>query len=79
MIRRLKLTYPTHLIDKPLIYLVGKQFDVVTNIRRANVERDTGWVVLELDGERDQVEAAEQWLAQQGVTVVPVEGDLFEG
>ena len=35
----------------PIIYELGKSFNLVTNIRRADVTEDRGWVILELDGE----------------------------
>ena len=37
--QRMKLTFPPDLMNTPLVYTMGKQFQVVTNIRRANVSR----------------------------------------
>ena len=34
----------------PMIYELVKQFDVIPNLRRANVESHSGWVILELSG-----------------------------
>jgi len=34
---RVHLTFPSERIKDPLIYRLGKDFDVVTNIRRADV------------------------------------------
>ena len=36
-----------------MIYEIVKRFDVVPNIRRANVEAHSGWVILELSGAQD--------------------------
>jgi ABC-type methionine transport system ATPase subunit len=66
---RFHLTFPQHLIDEPLIYRLGREFDVVTNIRRANVEENVAWVILEVSGSADQVAAAVEWLAERGVEV----------
>jgi microcompartment protein CcmL/EutN len=52
---------------------------VVTNIRRADVTEDRGWVVLELEGEMGEIERAVQWVIDQGVRVDPVAGDIVEG
>ncbi len=38
------------LVTEPVIYQLGKQFAIVTNIRRADVTRDQGWVLLEITG-----------------------------
>ena len=77
--QRVKLTFPTDLITQPVIYNMGQEFDVVTNIRRANVTRDRGWVILEINGEDDEVERAVEWARSQGVRVDPIEGDIIAG
>ena len=66
---RFHLTFPENLIQRPLIYEVGRRFEVVTNIRRANVEERFGWVILELEGPDASVADAVGWLAEQGVQV----------
>ena len=66
---RFHLTFPEGLIQRPLIYEVGKKFDVVTNVRRANVEERFGWVILELEGTEQAVADAVAWLIEQGVQV----------
>ena len=71
---RFHLTFPEHLIQQPVIYNVGKQFDVVTNIRRANVEDRFGWVILEMEGSEGAMGEALGWLAEQGVQVEPLSG-----
>ena len=47
---RLRLTVPAELVQKPLLYHLVKDFDLVPNVRRADVGADHGWVVLELEG-----------------------------
>jgi len=49
--QRVRFTFPTHLIKEPVIWRLGRNFDLVTNIRRADVAEDRGWVILELEGE----------------------------
>ncbi len=77
--QRMKFTFEQQLIKEPLIWRLAKDFDVVTNIRRADVTDDRGWVVLELDGEFDEIERGIAWLQEQGVRVDPVPGDIVEG
>ena len=42
---RTRLTFPEQLITRPIIFDMGRQFKVITNIRRADVGVDVGWVV----------------------------------
>jgi L-aspartate semialdehyde sulfurtransferase ferredoxin len=77
--QRLWLMYPPKLIKKPFIWEVGHKFKVVTNIRQASVTDEIGIVCLELDGVRDEVKAAINWLEKQGVNVEPVEIGVIAG
>ena len=76
--QRLWLMYPPRLIKKPFIWEVGHKFKVVTNIRQASVTDEIGIVCLELDGPRDEVNAAIKWLEKRGVNVEPVEINVVE-
>ena len=77
--RRVRFTFEGDAVTEPVIYLVGHEFDVVTNIRMAAVEHDFGWVVLEIDGDHDEIDRALGWVAAKGVRVDPVVGDVVEG
>jgi len=72
-------TFPEELIKEPVIYNLGQQFKVVTNIRRADISEDKGWVVLELEGEEEDIEQGIAWVTSRGVRVDPVVGDIVEG
>ena len=76
--RRVKLVFGRDLVTEPVIYQLGKQFEIVTNIRRADVTRDEGWVLLELTGEPDELGRGIEYLESRGVRVDPAEGDLVE-
>lgn len=71
--QRLRLTFPEPLITEPVISEVSRRFDLVTNIRRADVRERTGWVVLEFSGEEEGLIAARRHLEDIGVRVDPVE------
>jgi ABC-type methionine transport system ATPase subunit len=77
--KRVRFTFPTGLITEPVIYQMGQKFDVVTNIRRADVREEMGWVVLELDGDETEIERSLEWVVSAGVRVDPVVGDVIEG
>lgn len=76
---KVRLTFPETLINEPVIYNLGHKFQVVTNIKRANVEEKVGWVILELTGETDEIDRGVAWLKEIGVRVDPVEADIIEG
>ena len=77
--RRVKFTFVEELIKEPIIWKLGREFDLVTNIRRADVTDDRGWVILELEGEQDEIERGLRWVQEQGVRVDPVYEDIVEG
>lgn len=77
--RRVKFTFPDDLITEPIIYQLGKKFAIVTNIRRADVRANMGWVVLELDGDEGEINEGLDWVTESGVRVDPVTGDVLEG
>ncbi len=78
MKKRVYLTYPKEQVKEPLLYNVGKLFDVVTNIRQATVSDTIGLVALELEGEDDQIEKAIKYFVEKGVKVEPIELDIIE-
>ena len=67
------------MITEPLIYQLGQKFKIITNIRRADVREDMGWVVLELEGDEDEISSGLEWMNGAGVRVDPVSGDVIEG
>lgn len=75
---KIYLTYPPNLIKEPIIYELGRKFGLKTNIRGANVSDQMGLVALELDGAREDIEQAIEWLRSKGVTVEPIEKNVIE-
>ena len=76
--RKLWLTFPQELVERPLIWEIGQKFQVVTNIRQASVSKELGLVGLELAGEEAEVRGVIDFLLLAGVSVEPVEGDVVE-
>ncbi len=78
--KRVRMTFSPELIQEPLIYNLGHEFNVVTNIRMATVDEQVGWVVLELEGDEDEVERSLQWARDRNVRIDDATlGDLVEG
>ncbi len=76
--KKVYLTFPQRLITEPIIYRVGHEFKIVTNIRGASVSDDVGLVALEISGEEEEVRKAIEWLREKGVKVEPIEQDIVE-
>lgn len=74
--KRYRLTYPLGLLDKPILHTLIRRFDILTNIRSANVSDSEGWMIVDLEGEEAEVEAGLAWATSQGlqVTAVPAAG-----
>jgi ABC-type methionine transport system ATPase subunit len=75
---RLYLSFPEALVERPVIFEAANRFGVMPNIRRANVESHSGWVILELTGEQQAIDDAVVWFSEIGVSVNRMEGDVLE-
>ena len=74
---RVRLTFPEELVREPIIARLVRKFDVLPNIRRADVGEQTGWIVCELDGDAAALDEAVDWLRNEGVQV-DLLGDVVE-
>ena len=75
---KVRLTFPESEVRRAVLATMVRRFDVEPNIRRADVEAHRGWIICEVDGEAAQVEAALDWLRNEGITV-DLLGDVLEG
>ena len=76
---RVKFTFPPDQIKEPVIWEVGKRFDLVTNVRRADITPEVAWAVLELEGDSENLNAGVKWVTDKGIRVDPVEDSIIEG
>jgi L-aspartate semialdehyde sulfurtransferase ferredoxin len=75
---KVHITFPDDKIKEPVIYEIGQKYQVITNIRRADVTEKTGWVDLELTGDPKEIERAVEGLKKKGVKVDPIERNIIE-
>lgn len=68
-----RLTFRGDTLNDPVIYRLGKDFKVVTNIKRADVANDSGWVEVDLDGEPAEVDRALEYCRSRGIGVEKLE------
>ena len=69
--RQVLFTFTSEVITEPIIYNLSQQFRLATNILRADLAEDKGWIVLELDGKDGDIEAGIAWAISKGVRVTP--------
>ncbi len=72
-LRHVKLTFSGTVGKEPILYQLGKHFDLITNIRRADVVADSGWVIVDLEGDEAQIARGLDFCRQRGVVVEPLE------
>ena len=77
--QRYKITFQGDMVKEPIIHGLGRQFELVTNIRRADVRENMGWVDVEIEGDEQEIENGIDWVRSLGVRVDPVSGDVVEG
>jgi ABC-type methionine transport system ATPase subunit len=67
--RKVRLKYPQHLLDRPLIYGLISDFHLLTNILEAKVDADQGVLLVAVRGEAHEVQEGLAWMVTQGVEV----------
>ncbi len=71
--KSVKLTYPLQMVDEPVLYQLARQFDLITNVRKADVNAHGGWLELDLRGDESVIDAALEWVRSQGIAVEDIQ------
>jgi ferredoxin len=75
--RKLLLTFPANLVDKPITYHLVKDYDLELNILRARVTpKEEGRLIVELSGDEKKLKSGEEYLKSIGVGVKPLALDI---
>jgi ABC-type methionine transport system ATPase subunit len=69
----IRLVYPPHLLDVPVINQLIRRYELTVNILRAQVSPHEGWVEIQLTGSSDSIDEAIEWLSDQGISIEHVE------
>jgi hypothetical protein len=72
-LQRWNLTFNQQMSNQPIIYNIGKNFDLVTNIEKANISEEAGWAQVAFIGEPEEIQRAIANLNTMGVFVSPIE------
>jgi ferredoxin len=75
--KRIVLTFPHKLVDKPIVYKLVKDFDLVFNILQAKITpQEEGLLVLELTGTKEHYADGITYLTDLGVNIQPLSKDV---
>ncbi len=75
---RVRLKVPRPEIEKPFISDTINSFDVVVNIRAANIEPTGAVIEMEISGALEAIDKAIEFIKKRGITVDPIEGNVIE-
>ena len=70
--KRYWLTFDAKTVRRPIVYEMSRKFDLVFDVRSANVTPEMGLMALELTGESQDIDNARKWLVKQGIQVNPI-------
>ena len=77
MKRRITLHFPREAVHKPITYRLAVEFDIAAKILRAQIApNQSGTMVVELSGDIDDLDAAEQWLEGEGLGLNRASGEI---
>ena len=75
--KKIVLTFPQSLVDKPIVFRLIKDFDLVFNILRASITpREEGLMVIEISGQENDYKKGLDFLKKQGVNIQPLKKDV---
>lgn len=75
--RKIVLHFPKKAIDKPIIYTLIKDYNLVFNILKAQITPDAeGLMIIELGGNEKDYNAGIKFLKEQGVETQPLSKDV---
>jgi L-aspartate semialdehyde sulfurtransferase ferredoxin len=78
MKKRVTITFPKTAVQIPLTYRLAKDFNVAANIIRAQVApNQMGKLVVELQGDIDQIDAAIEWMRIRDISVFSASGEII--
>ncbi len=71
--KRIVLDFPPQVVQTPLTYILAKEYDVASNILRAEIApEESGKLVMEMDGLPDMVEKALGRIKEMGINVTEI-------
>lgn len=69
------LTFPGALKDESIICSLCKKFNIELNILEASFSMDAGWAILTVEGEKEEIDRAFDYLTDKGVKIQQIKVD----
>ena len=63
------LAFPGTLQDESVICYICKNFDISLNIIEASFSMSSGWAILQMEGEDEEVEKVFDYLVNKGIKI----------
>jgi hypothetical protein len=67
--RTLHLIYPPSLAGEPILHKLIRQFDLIINLRGAQLGMEEAWIEIQATGSAEEIERAVRWLTAEGLQV----------
>ncbi len=56
-------------VSQPWIWRLSRDFNVAVNIKKASIDTDYGWMLIEFEGPVEEIQRATAWLMTTGLHV----------
>lgn len=77
VVDKIVLRFSSNLVDQPIIYCLVKDYDLIINILKADINpRKEGYVVLEISGDSESYNRGLEYLRNVGVEIEPLSGTI---
>jgi ABC-type methionine transport system ATPase subunit len=63
------LTFPGELKDEAVICYISKNFKINVNIIEASFSTSSGWAILQIDGEKNEMDRVMKYLTSRGIQI----------
>ncbi len=67
------LTFPGTLKDESIICYLCKNFDINLNIIEASFSTYSGWTILKIEGDNNELERAFEYIRSKGINIEKIE------
>lgn len=69
----INITAGKDLVGEAWIWRLCREFNVKVNIKKANIDTDFGWAMIELEGPVEEIQRATAWLMTTGLNLEAVQ------
>ena len=66
---QVELTFPAELKDEPVLYYMGRNFNVIPNVIEASFSTTMGWTIVTLEGEEAEINRLFDYLKTKNVAI----------